>query len=350
MLLITILISVLVLSLVVIVHELGHFFACKLTATKVEEFGLGFPPRAVKLFKKGETLYSLNWIPFGGFNKILGEEQKNKDPRAFCNKNVWQRMFISVAGILANIIFAWFILTIWFWFLSSVTLPNNVAVVEVMAGSAAQEVGLKSGDLIIQAEEQVFQKIEDLTSFTQQHKGEEVNFVIKRNGKEFDQKIKLSDNTEAPLGVSLAETGGEFPKIVWWQVPLEALKEMGSIIVLTVVYVGKLIASLFGGEKVPFQLAGPVGIVAFSSQVISLGWIYILRLMAVLSLALALTNLLPIPAADGGHLVFRGLEVVWGKRVVKHEAEATIHYLGFILLLILLVLITYNDVVKFIVK
>jgi len=346
MLIITILIGIIILSLVILAHEFGHFFAAKMSGVKVEEFGLGIPPRICRLFKKGETVYSLNWIPFGAFNKILGQEEKSRDPRAYCNKGVWTRIFIVGAGIGANIILAWILLTVWFWLAPVINLPNYVVVVKVEPNSSAERVGLEPNDLILKIDNFQPKKVTDVSSFTRAHQGEEVELLIKHRGKKETKKIKLAENSPAPLGVVLAETNGENLAIKWYQAPWLALKEMYTVVVFTFSYIISAFASLFGGPKVSFELTGPIGIVAFISQTVSVSWLFLIRLTAIISLGLAFINFLPIPAMDGGHLFFLGLEAGLGKKVISHEHEKIIHTFGFIFIIILSIIIAYLDIVR----
>lgn len=348
MLILTILIGIVILSLVILAHEFGHFLAAKISHVKVEEFGLGFPPRAVKLFKKKETLYSLNWIPFGGFNKILGEEGRSKDPRAYCNQKVGKRIFISSAGIIANVILAWFLFTVWFWLVPMINLPNYVAIIEVEPGSAAEEAGLKSNDLILRIDDLRPTKVEDISAYTKAHQGQEVEILIKHQGKNESKKITLAEDSQAPLGVILAQTGGEKPIFKWYQAPYLALKEIYAVLYLTVDYIIKGVISLFGGPKVAFELAGPVGVVAFISQTVSVGWAFLIRLAAVISLGLGIFNFLPLPAVDGGKLAFLYPEAILGRRIIHHEHENIIHGIGFILLIILSLIIVYMDIARLI--
>lgn len=344
MLPLAILVGIILLSVVILAHELGHFFAAKISHVKVEEFGIGFPPRLCKLFKKNGTIYTLNWIPFGGFNKILGEEGGSKDPKAYCNRSVWTRIFIAAGGILANLLLAWVFFTVWFLIIPKVNLNNYIAIVEVKSNSAAEKAGLKPNDFIIEVDGIRIKTAAEVTEFSQLHQGEEVEFVIQSQGKEKVQKIKLDQNTDMPLGVAMAETGGEKPNIKWYQAPYYAVKEIVGVVSLTVMYLVKAVASIFGGTKVPFEFSGPVGVVSIVTQTVSVGWVFLIRLVSVVSLGLAIFNILPLPAVDGGRLFFLTLEVIFGKKIVNDEKENIIHAVGFILLIVLSIILVYFDV------
>lgn len=347
MLVLTIIISILILSLVLLAHEFGHFLACKILKVKVEEFGFGFPPRALKLFKKGETLFTLNWIPFGGFNKILGEEGGSQDNRAYNQQKVWSRIFIASGGILANFVLAWIVLTAWFLILPYIHISKQVVIVQTIANSAAERAGIKSNDVILSLNDQKIEEVEEVSKFTQSHRGTEITLKVKHQGEEETKKVMLSDGS-SPLGVSLAEVGGESYKIPWYKAPTEAFLEMMQIIWITIVFLAKAVASLFGGQKTPFELTGPIGLVAYLNQAISIGWFFLFRLAAIISLGLGFFNLLPIPAADGGKLSFLSLELLFGKKVLKEETENTVHAIGFIILIILSIVIAYFDIIRLI--
>jgi regulator of sigma E protease len=347
MVVLNIIIGIIILSIIVIIHELGHFFACKITGVKVEEFGLGFPPRALKLFKKNGTLYSLNWIPFGGFNKILGESEASSDKHAFGNQNVWKRIFIASGGIILNLLLAWILLTVWFGVLPTIKLPNYVAIVSVEKNSVAEQSGLRANDFILKINGQDIIKTDEVSNFIKNNHGKELNIVIKHQGKDETKNITIPTDAEAKLGIAMSETGGETVSYKWYQAPVLAIQEIWAITVVTFQYLGTAIASIFGGAKVAFELTGPVGIVAFISQTAAIGWIFVLRLCAIISLGFALCNILPIPAVDGGRLLFLWLEAIFGKKVVNDNVENIVHGVGLILLIILSLFIVYMDIARF---
>lgn len=347
MVVLNIIIGIIILSIIVLIHEAGHFFACKLMGVKVEEFGLGFPPRALKLFKKNGTLYSLNWIPFGGFNKILGESETCADKRAFCNQNVWKRIFIASGGIILNLILAWVLLSVWFGILPHVNVPNYVAIVQVEKNSLAEQNSLRANDFIIKVNGQNVTTAEQVSSLIGSSHGKDLTLIIKHQGKEETKIINIPNDSSAKLGIAMAETGGEIINYKWYQSPILAAQEIWAITVVTFVYLWSAIVSLFGGAKVAFELSGPVGIVAFISQTAAIGWIFVLRLCAIISLGFALCNILPIPAVDGGRLLFLWLEAAFGKKIVNDNVENIIHGVGLLLLIILSLFIVYMDITRF---
>lgn len=345
MLFLTILAFIIILSFLFFTHEFGHFLAAKRAGVPVLEFGFGFPPRLFK-WKKGETVYSINLIPFGAFVNILGlDEPKNKTPASYWNQSVWRRLLIAFGGILANFFWAWLILTISLWIYLVLPPKNFVLIQEIAKNSPASTVGIQPGDILVKGDGQLFKKAQDVVQFTKSHKSQEVTITIERFGKQTEKKIKLSDNTEAPLGVGMADAGlGE--KVPFWQAPFTSFQILGQAIYATALFFGKTIGSIFVTAKVPAEITGPVGIWGFVAQFTAMGFLYLLRLLALLSLALGFTNLLPLPALDGGRIIFLLLEKLFGKKVVNPETENMIHGVGFMILIGLSILIAYKDILR----
>lgn len=368
MLIIAILIFILILSILVLVHELGHFWVAKRNHVRVEEFGFGYPPRIFGIYKStktgkwrffsrtndskrddiNDTIYSINSIPFGGFVKLLGQEGESKAKESYCQKSPWVRAKIIASGALANFLLAWILLTIWFWIIPK-NLPNQVVIISVDKNSAAAEADLKPNDFIIKLNDKNIMDVQTLQNITKENKGNEVKLTVRHYGREEVKDVKLSDSA-APLGISLAESGtGDIPQIKWYQAPYYAILEIGSVIWLTLSYLGAMIASLFGGAKIATDMvSGPVGIFSFLYQIIYLGSGFVIRFAAMVSIAVGFTNLLPLPALDGGHLAFIVGEMVRGKKIMKVQWENALHTAGFIILLILFVIITYNDISRLI--
>lgn len=347
MLVITIIVFIFVLSFLFFTHEFGHFLAAKKAGIPVLELGIGFPPRLFA-WKRGETLYSINLIPFGAFVKILGDDDPfNKNPNAYWRQSVGKRFFTASGGILSNLFWAWLILTISLWIYAFLPAKNFVLVQEVTKDSPAFLAGIKQGDVLVKGNGQVFEKSEQVAEFTKSHKNQTVTITLKRFGKDIEKKIKLSNDPEAPLGVAMIDaSSGEKTPI--WRAPIEAIIILGQAIYLTGAYLIRAITSLFVGPKVPFEVGGPVAVWGFVSQFCALGFLYIFRLAAFLSLGLAFFNFLPFPALDGGRLLFLTLEKIFGKKVVKPETENIIHGIGFVFLIGLMILITYNDIMRLI--
>lgn len=349
MFVITLIIFLLILSFLVLVHEFGHFIVAKRNRIHVEEFGLGFPPK-IWSKKIHSTIYSINAIPLGGFVKLLGEEEDVNHKNSFSRRSPWVRAKVIVAGVLMNFLLAWTLLTIWFWAVPA-HLENKVAVVEIQTNSIAAKAQIKPNDFITKIGDVNIKTSDDLDQFTKNHQGETVSIVVERFNKDITKEITLAKGTEDSLGIAMTDTGGDIAKVPWYMAPIEALKEMVGVVWLSLLFIWKLILSIFG-LAAPISkeaVSGPVGIFAFLYQIITFGWAYVLRFAALISLALGFFNILPLPALDGGRLLFIIGEGIRGRKLVKAEFENAIHWVGFLVLLALMVLITYNDIVRWII-
>ncbi len=369
MLFLTIILFLLILSILVLVHEFGHFYVAKKNGVFVEEFGLGYPPRICGWYKSSktnryrffwrdnhlkredvsDTIYSLNFIPLGGFCKMLGEDEQIRSKKSFSEKSPWIRFKIIIAGVTLNFLLAWILFSLWLYLVPAY-IDNNVVVISVVADSKAQEIGIKQNDFISKINNEELKDSNDLIEFTKENKGQEVAITIKRYNEEKEIVTTLPDKDQ-PLGVSLADTGGEVQKYPWYLVPFVALDEMLLTIWISLTFLWQLILSLFTSARAPSEaVSGPVGVFSFLYQIIGFGWLYVIRFTALISLALAFFNLLPIPALDGGRLAFIIPEMIFKKKIVAEKVENAIHVGGFFVLIILLVLVTYNDIVKLVLK
>ncbi len=521
--LLTAIVFVVIFSVLVIIHECGHFFAAKRSGIKVEEFGFGLPPRIWGV-KKGETLYSLNLIPFGGFVKLLGEDAHDpkalKDKRSFAAQSVRVRIFVIVAGVAMNFLLALVLLMVGFsvgmqplilssddvltniqkniiqiepgvvvktvgkqaeadglqvgdkilgWneqvqqalkdaknpltvnvlrndeqkqltlmplstggfdvtvkdffylprlqvqavsssspykdlmegdvllkingtalygiddfhevtqkFLSlrmevlrgdkvievEVNLPpQRVIVNDVLANSPAEKAGIKIGDIVTAINGKALAVPQDFAEVTQKSSGKELTYSIIRDGQLLS--IPLKPGADGLVGVGLssiyapinsdltlfsrdlltsivAVNDVQYPL---WEAPLKAVEESGRLALLTVKMFGNVLASIFTTLSVPEGVAGPVGIAQMTYVFVQEGFVSVLRFVALLSLSLAVINVFPFPALDGGRLLFIVLEVIIGKRV-QSRYEAIIHAAGFIILMALIFFVTYSDILK----
>lgn len=370
----TILIFVIILGLLVFVHELGHFLTAKRNGIRVDEFGFGFPPRLFGFVKdeasgkyrivwgskdmpSGRTVYSLNWIPLGGFVKIAGEDgHDTSDPESFAGKPAWIRIKVLAAGVFMNFLFAWFLISIVFMMGLPQPIeqsehgkyPNaKIQILDVTKGSPAEAMGLKMGDEIIAINGKEMTALDQVSGEISTHKGEIITVNIDR----FGEKLTLSGTprTESPanqgaLGISFSETAVvSYP---WYEAIYRGATTTYSITVAIFEAFGKMIASLFGSEKTPLDVTGPVGIVYLTKQMSDLGLPYLLQFAALLSINLGIINILPIPALDGGRILFILIEKLKGSPV-SHRVESMIHQVGFILLLLLMLLVTVRDFSQF---
>lgn len=342
-----------VLGLLVFVHEAGHFLLAKRAGVRVEEFAFGFPPK-IWSRKKGETVYAIGAIPLGGYVKLAGENdspssEAAEDPRSFAAKSAGKRALILAGGVTANLVFAWLLLTIWF---ASAALrpPTGVLfVTAVLPDSAAAKAGLQMGDLIISADGQSVKDAEALKAITQAKQDQPLKFVLRRFGKDRTETVTLGQG-DAPLGVGIEKLAeGEQPPSMWLS-PWYALKAIYAVAYTTIYMLGTIIGGLFihrqAAAEAAGQVAGPIGIFGMLSQMMSLGVFWTIRFVGLISLALAVFNLLPIPALDGGRLLFVGIEKLFGRSIKRDKIEQWAHAAGFALLLGLIILISGRDILR----
>jgi len=368
MILVTIIVFVIILGILIFVHELGHFTAAKSLGVRVEEFGFGFPPRLVRLFKKGDTEYTLNWIPVGGFVKMTGQSDFEKvdqegikdDPKSFLNKKPWKRLIILSAGVLMNFALAAVLLSIGFM----IGLPAAVGddmpsganvyderlqILTTSPDSPAKEAGITSGDTILELDDYVPESVSDVADYAQEQKGNVIDMKIERGDEVLDVPVEARSEYpegEGPLGISVAGTGKvSFP---WYEAIWQGIKATGQLTVEIVVAFVGLIGSLITAGQVSGDVAGPVGIAVLTGQVTKLGFVYILQFTALLSINLAIINILPFPALDGGHILFLLVEKIRGKKTEKDaKIENIIHLIGFGLIFALLIAVTYRDIANY---
>lgn len=335
-------------GLIVFVHELGHFLMAKRSGVKVEEFAFGFPPRLIAK-KIGETTYAINAIPLGGYVRMLGENDDNNDARSFSQANKWQRALIIVAGVTANLLLAWILLTIILVLPARYKGSDAVLVAGVLPNSAAKGAGLNAGDMILKINDVAITSPDQLRSATHQFADQSVTIELRRGGQIQNKSAKLVGG-DAPLGVSVSSfslADEENPPLL--KAPVVALKSIGRVTVAQLQFIGSLVLIPFQGASVDAeQVSGPVGIYGILAQFTALGWVYVLFGAAQLSLAVALFNILPIPALDGGRLLFIVMESVFRRKVLSNNIENIVHTVGFVLLIGLFIFVTYNDIVKLI--
>ncbi|GAC1632071.1 MAG: RIP metalloprotease RseP [Ktedonobacteraceae bacterium] len=389
-----------VFGLLVLVHEFGHFITAKWAGIRVEEFGLGFPPRIVGIRKRdtggwevvwlggkqseedaygsqkqtpfsgtsgsisrpdnasSHTIYSLNFIPIGGFVRMPGENgdindaDGNYDPQSFAAKSAGKRLIVLVAGVTMNVLLAMVLFTFAFGFGEPKLLPQ---IGKVTPASPAAVAGIQAGDTITSANNQPVKFFSDLVTLVNskikadnnQHATLPVTLQIKRAGS--SQPITTTVNVrehppagQGPMGI---EASGKvvFDSIPLWQAPVRGVQYTFQVTGAFVQAIGQMITGVL-----PFQVAGPVGIVRITGDVAqsvpSEGWWPLLSLTAVLSLNLAIINILPFPALDGGRVVLVLVEVLRGGKRLKPEVEGIINFIGMAVLLTLMVVITFFDV------
>ena len=365
-----------VLSVLILVHELGHFLVAKKAGIKIEEFGFGYPPR---MFSKkiGGTVYSINWLFFGGFVRLYGEELgegiKGKDSKqAFWGKSKRARTLVITSGVLANFVLAIVVFSIVYSFSGIPFKTGRIKIAGLLPNSPAVQSGLKQEDIILKVNEEKLKDVNDFIRLIDEKKGQEVSLLIERNkdnpceqkvfgGMNVEEKPAFScqegklilwvtprvnpPQGEGPLGVLVSDV--EIRKYPFWQMPwrgtIEGFKEAFGWASLILGSLKKMVVDLVFHGAVPKDVAGPIGIFQITGVVARSGFLNILQFMGILSVNLAVINILPLPALDGGRLVFIIYEAVT-RRKPKPSFEQWVNMAGMAFLLLLIVLITVNDI------
>ena len=308
------------------------------------------------------TIYSLNWIPLGGFVKIKGENGESRDPDSFITKSAWTRTKVLAAGVVMNFILAWFLISSGLFIgapepvdSSEKIYPDSkIQISDIVANSPAQMAGLKIGDEILKKQSassgQVvsLKNVKDVQDYINSKKGESLDLEIKRGAEFLDVKAMPrveSPAGQGPLGISLSETvvvKYPFYKAFW-----KGLVETGNIVVMIVVSLFGILKNIFSGHGAGADITGPVGIAVLTKSVAGMGFVYILQFAALLSINLGIINILPIPALDGGRIFFVVIEKLRGYPV-SQKTEQAFHTIGFALLILLMVLVTFKDIARII--
>ena len=341
---VNLLIGIAVISVIMLVHELGHFFAAKSIKVRVDEFGLGFPPR-IWAFKKGETEYSINAIPFGGFNKLAGEEDPEV-PDGLSARKIPARLLVICAGSLMNILLALVLFSITFM-IPQDALMGEVLVGEVAAGSPAEAAGILPGDTILELNGKEINSNYDLSYYTRIYLGNEVTLLIERSDGTTDS-VRLAPRWKPPegegaMGVTISTINAEIVSVSYpfWQAIPKGFTGLWETVVL---YKNGLVGVITGAESADFF--GPVGIVQATGEVAQYGAVALLEFAAFISLILGIMNLLPLPALDGGRLAFILIEFVRRGKRISPKYESRVHLIGFALFMILMLAITFQDLIR----
>jgi regulator of sigma E protease len=374
----------------VLVHELGHFVLAKRAGVKVHEFGIGFPPRAAVLFRRGETTYTLNWLPIGGFVRLEGEEGESVDSRAFVNQRLGTRLRILIAGVVVNFVLAWLIFTL----IAMFAEPTwKVRLGEVLPGSPAAAAGLvggefvetrefpaldeegnptdgvveidvydDSGELITAIDGTTFPVFDDMASadaadgriapiqYLAERPGETVVLSVERadgSTDEVDVTLRSPEDVAAGMGAlgfrqgTSAFGSRQYGFVESAVIGFERTVETSTLILRGI---GDLVVGIFTDPGEPLQVAGPVGIVSVVGEVReALPPVFLVYFVALLSVNLAVINILPFPPMDGGRITMALVQAVSGNRV-SPAAERMVYLTGFVLLMMLLVWVTISDV------
>lgn len=336
----TIIIAIVFLAILIIGHELGHFAVAKWFKLKVEEFGFGFPPRLLKK-KIGETIYTLNAVPFGGFVKIYGEDYREEivdKERSFYGLSAWKKSLVVVAGAVMNFIIGWLTISM----VLMIGVAPTIFISQVSQESPAALAGLKEGD-----ELKGFKNVSEFTSFVNENRGNEINLNIVRENKELIIKATPRVNPplgEGPLGVSLADGG--ISKHNVFKALYEGFKTSFKILAVIFVSLFELLSGLFlGNWQTTAEVTGPIGIFNFLGTASKLGIVYLLQILGLISLNLTAINIIPFPALDGGRLFFIFYEKLSGSKL-NYKVETAIHTVGFAILILLMVIVTVKDIIN----
>ncbi|MDO8583864.1 MAG: M50 family metallopeptidase [bacterium] len=356
-----------VLSVLVLIHELGHFLAARSFGVKVDEFGYGFPPRAIgfirqfgkwkRVRKEDEgphtsTIWSLNWLPLGGFVRLKGEDGRTREPDAFITQTIPKRFIILAAGVAMNWLLAAVIFSVGFAIgvpVQTDGLPNGaiarnprVQITDVGDDSAAASVGMQAGDFIIKIEGTDITRREQVQNAFMSDQVVRVLFEQDNQLKEVTVQPKfVPELNRSGLGVGLADTG--IVRFPWYQAIGQGFITTARYTKLIVVGLGTLVKELVVDRHVSSDVSGPVGIAVLTGKIAHQGLWPLMQLMALLSINLALINFLPIPALDGGRVLFLIIEAIRRKQV-NQRIESMVHQIGFIALLILIAIVTANDI------
>lgn len=347
----TIIIVIVSLIVLMALHELGHFLFAKKFGVPVEEFGIGYPPR-IWGKKIGDTVYSINWLPLGAFVKITGENQESSDSRAFSKKPIWQRFVILFAGGVSFWLVA-FVILMFVGGISGVptAIPDdldsgfNQATVQIMSvskDSPAYEVGIKMGDIFLYSD-----KVKDIQQIISASLGEEMQVTLLRGDKEINVSLTPRINPpqgQGAIGVGLVRVASL--KTKWYKAPWQAVQITARQTKAIPVVLGRALKKKFQGEKVTeVQFVGPIGVGQMMGNALNQGVGNFLMLVAMIAIWLALFNFLPIPALDGGRILFLIIEAII-RRPVSSKIEQTINTIFFLLLILLMIVVTFRDVVR----
>jgi regulator of sigma E protease len=333
-----------VFGLLLFIHELGHFVMCRLTGVRAEEFGFGFPPRLAKLFTWQGTDITLNWIPFGGFVRPAGEDDPSVEGGlAAASKRV--RVSVLCGGVLFNVVAAVLAYTIAF----KVAYPESVHVESVSPDTPSAQAGLMPGDLILAVDDPRVRRTYEVIDYIYANLGKEIILHVTRNGEALDIRVTPRSPADTPEGQG--PTGMIITQVLsdrhkWLDAFDEGMRTIGNQLNLFLQLPGMILRGGFNAST--DRPVGPLGILDVTEQIVDTAretnrWVIILNWIGLVSLALAIGNILPIPALDGGRLLFVFLEAVRGKRV-DPEKERMVHGYSLLVLLLLMVFITYLDV------
>ncbi|MFC1921002.1 RIP metalloprotease [Chloroflexota bacterium] len=335
-----------VIIVLILAHEIGHFVTARATGVKVEEFGLFYPPRLFSV-KRGDTVYSLNTIPLGGFVKLAGEEDPDV-PGSLAGKKYWVRLLVLGSGSLMNFLLPLLLFSIAFMIPYDAVIGQSV-VKEVATDSPAGRAGVVDGDIILSVNDKVINNNVDVYRNFNLNLGKEVSVLIK-HADEAEEEISIiprwrppEEQTPSGMRVITAEAYAVPQSYPFWKaIPLGIEACMETFIL----FKNGIISMIIGA--VPAELAGPVGIAQLTGQIAQSGISPLLEFAAFLSINLAIVNLFPLPAIDGGRIMFVLLEWVRRGKRISPKAEGLVHLIGFALIMVFFLAVTFQDILRII--
>lgn len=367
----------LIFSTIVLVHEAGHFFAAKLGKIKTEEFGFGLPPRiwGKKFYKKNGTLFSLNWIPFGGFVRLLGEDGKSKNKNAFGNRPMWARILTVCAGVFMNFVLGFLLLAIGYMIGMKPLILNRddfdaavsdgaivlddtkgIFVNGVVPGSPADKAGIQNGDYITAIDIYPVSTTEKFTEIKSRGlRGREFHLSVARKDWDKNEIIEspiflVAPDKDGNLGVYITNDKPVIAENKVQYTPLVAIgsaaKDTGRLMLYTTQMLGEAVTSLVRDFSIPDTVGGPVAIAQVTHQFVLIGILAeILKLAALISISIGVVNIMPFPALDGGRLVLLLFELITRKKP-NPAVEKWLNLIGFSLLILFIIFVTKNDIVR----
>ena len=340
----SIILALIIFSLIILIHELGHFLLAKRGGVTVEEFSLGMGPRLISTVKGG-TRYSLKLLPFGGSCMMLGEDEATTEEGSFASKSVWTRISVIAAGPIFNFILAFVLSVI---IIGSIGVDKPV-ILAVSEGFPAAEAGIQKGDTILKMNGTKIRLSREVTNYVTFHQGEDVTFVYEHEGEERTVTLSPEQNEGGRYIFGLSTVSSYREKVGAWETLKYSAYEVKYWIQTTI----SSLKMLFTGQVGLNDMSGPVGVVTIIGDTYKESasdggfyiWLNMLNISILLTANLGVMNLLPLPALDGGRLVFLIIEAIRRKRI-DPEKEGMVHFVGLMLLMVLMIVVMFNDIRK----
>ena len=328
----TAILAIILFCVMIFPHELGHYIAAKRLGVKVNEFAFGMGPVIWKK-QKGETLHSIRLFPIGGFCSMEGEDEDSDEPRAFNNKKPWQKIIILAAGSFMNVLCAILIMSIVVGVLGFTTTTIDT----VSEGSPAETAGIMAGDEITAIDGQPIEVWTDVSAAIASAEGGQIIMTVQRDGRTLEAAVTPEQTQDGAYLIGITSRVSHNP----FRAVAEGAKSTWNI----TVSMFQTLSQLFTGQLGADSLSGPVGMVQMVSQTTQYGWWYYGFLTALICINLAIINMLPLPALDGGRIIFVIISMITG-RPVSQKVEGTVHFVGIMLLFGLMAYVTFNDITR----